>query len=150
MPVLLYRMNAGIPGQVNREWAAVTETQLMYTTTPITAYGLPGVIDATSGQFRGVTTGDTAAVVYGFLCRPFPTSSGSVSGNDPLGTSVPPTNGLITVLVSGYIVVYLGGSTAATKGGTVYLRVATPGTNKVIGDVEAASDSTNTITLPRA
>lgn len=150
MPVITFRMAAGIPGQVTRDWHSTIEPQMMYATTPITAYGLPGTIDATTTQFRGITTGDAATAVYGFLVRPYPTTSGAVSGNDPLGTSTPPLTGVVNVLVRGYICVYLGGATAAAKGGAVYARVAAPGTNKVIGDIEAASDSTNTVLLARA
>jgi hypothetical protein len=51
-------------------------------------------------------------------------------------------------MTSGYMSVQLNGAAAAVKNAPVYIRVATPGTGKPIGGIEAAADSTNTITVP--
>jgi hypothetical protein len=44
--------------------------------------------------------------------------------------------------------VALGGTAAAAKGGTVYVRVAAAAAGKPLGGFEAAADGTNTIALP--
>jgi hypothetical protein len=77
--------------------------------------------------------------------RPYPIQG---NGTDPLGTSTPPTSGVTDILKRGYVMVSLGGTTAATKGGTVYVRVATPSAGKPLGGFEAASDTTNTVAMP--
>ena len=153
MVAFTYRMNAGIPGQVTRPSSAIVEAQVINTSTPPTRYGDP-VAYATGGNggVRPITTGDTAASIIGFVTRPFPTESDTNWPSDALasGPGTPPTSGIITILRTGYISVYLGGSAAAALGGTVYVRVAGPGTNKVIGDIEAAADGSNTIVVSHA
>ena len=146
MPVFTFRMPAGIPGQVTREQQSTVEAQLMSVATPLTAFGLPGAIDATTFQFRGITTGDAATAVYGFLVRPYPTTGGAV--NDPLATATPAIAGICNVLVRGYLDVVVNGATAAVKNGLVYVRVAAAAAGKPIGGIEAAADGGNTIVLP--
>jgi hypothetical protein len=141
-----FRMPAGIPGTVTRASQATVEAQLLDTTNFPAAYGVPVAIDATSHGVRKIGAGDTAAAVYGFYVRPYPTHSGT----DPLGTSTPSVSGICNVLKRGYINVLLGGTTAAAKNGTVYVRVAAPASGKPLGGVEAAADSTNTIALTNA
>lgn len=136
----LYRMPAGIPGDVNRVQAATIEAQVITpsgTTGHPTAYGLAVSIDATTHQVRVVADPDTAA--YGFLVRPYPTNSGT----DGLGTSTPPLTGICDVLKRGYMTVKLGGSTAAVKGGAVYVWSSADSGDHVQGQVEAASPSTD-------
>ena len=141
----LYRMPAGIPGQVNRFSAATVEPQLLDTTNFPTVYGVPVAIDATSKNTRKIMAGDTAASVYGMYVRPYPTNSGT----DPIGTSTPPVAGICNVLKRGYMSVQLNGATAAAKNGTVYVRTAV-GTGSIIGGIEAAADSTNTFAMANA
>lgn len=147
MVAFSYRMPAGIPGDVNRIAAATIEAQNITpsgTTLAPTAYGVPILIDATTGNARMFGASDTA--VYGLLARPFPTTS----SQDPLATSTPPTAGPCDVLVRGYMTVILQGSTAAAKAGTVYLYTSTTGTaHPVVGGFEAATSS-GAIALPRA
>jgi hypothetical protein len=88
---------------------------------------------------------DTAALVYGINLRAYPIQG---NGTDPLGTSTPPTSGVTDILKRGYVMVSLGGVAAATKGGTVYVRVAGAAAGKPLGGFEAAADSTNTVALP--
>ena len=147
MTAFLYRMPAGIPGNLTRENQATVESGLLDSTATFPGFGLPGKVS--SGKFVPITTGDAAAAVFGFLVRPFPIQ-GAPAITDNLGAATPPTSGIANVLKRGYINVTLNGSTAAAKGGTVYVRVAAAATGKPIGGIEAASDSTNTIALTNA
>ncbi len=140
-----YRMPAGIPGAVNRASSANVEAAIVDATLPPASYGLGLVIDGTSHNVRIPKSGDTANSIYGMYVRPYPTGG---SATDGLGTSTPPGAGSIAnVLKRGYMTVKLNGATAAAKGGTVFVRILT-GTGTVIGGIEAAADSTNTVTLP--
>ncbi len=139
---ILYRMPSGIPGDVSRASQCTIEPGLLDPTNPFSAYGLPGKI--VNGKFVPLAAGDTAAVVYGFLVRPYPTTGANPS--DPLGTAVPPTKGICNILRRGYMTVLNVAGTPSLNG-PVYSRVAAPSGAKTIGDVEAASDTTNTIQL---
>jgi hypothetical protein len=141
----LYRMPAGIPGNVTRIETATIEPQQLDPTNYPTSYGVPVAIDATTKLTRKIMAGDAAAAIYGLYPRPYPTSA----SQDGLGTSTPPTNGNCGVLKRGYMSVKLNVGTA-TKGGIVYVRVAANGGNTIIGGIEATSDSTNTIAMPVA
>ena len=143
----LYRMPAGIPGDVNRAQAATIEAQVLTpsgTTGHPTAYGLAVQIDSSTHQVRIVADPDTSA--YGFLVRPFPTNSGT----DGLGTSTPPLTGICDVLKRGYMTVKLGGSTAAVKGGAVYVWSSADSGAHVKGQVEAADPSTDGFLVARS
>lgn len=144
MAVFQYRMPAGIPGAVNRMQSANVEAQQLDIVNYPTAYGVPVAIDATTHNMRKIKAADTAASVYGFYVRPFPTTTGAVS--DGLGVSTTPVSGIGNVLKRGYMTIQLNGATAAVKGGTIYVRTVT-GTGTIIGGVEAAADGTNTFAL---
>lgn len=146
MVAYTFRMPSGIPGTVTRPHHSTIEPELMLSSAPLTAYGLPCIRDAATGKMRVATTGDTVSMVAGFLVRPYPTN-GVIGGSQALGVSVPDPGAIANVLKRGYTSVLLGGSTSAVKGGPVYLRIATPGTGKPIGGVEAAADGANTIQL---
>lgn len=145
---ITYRMIAGFPGDVNRTHPAGIEPCLIDVNSPPTLYGAAVVCDATTNGVRPVTTGDTAA--YGVTVRPFPlqASAGSSYGAVGIGAATPPTSGVIDILRSGYIMATLNGTVPSTKGGTVYVRVASASAGKPIGGFEAAADGGNTITLP--
>jgi hypothetical protein len=137
-------MPAGIPGEVSRSAGAIVEAQVITpfgTTGAPTAYGIPMVIDATAGNIgnmRAFSTADNAAAVYGFLVRPFPTQT---VASDGLGTSTPPTSGACDILRVGYMTVLLTGSTAAAKGGQVFIWASTTGGTHVTGGVLAAAET---------
>lgn len=143
MVAYTYRMPAGIPGDANRSQSLTIEPQYYDPANPCGSYGIPVV--RTANGIRPVQASDTLAEIYGLLVRPYPTTGGNPS--DPLGTSTPPTSGQCDVLKRGYMVVKLNGSTAAAADGVVYVRVATPGSGKPVGGIEAAADSTNTVAL---
>lgn len=142
MTAYLLRMPSGIPGDVSRASQSTIETGFFNPSAPFSAYGLPGKI--VSGQFVPLQAGDTAAVIYGFLVRPYPTTGANAS--DPLGTSVPPTSGLCNILRRGYLTVQNVAGTPALNG-QVYSRVAAASSPTFIGDIEAAAVAGDTITV---
>lgn len=142
---ILYRMASGIPGDISRQSQATVEPQIFDPALPFPGYGLFGKLAA--GKFVPVASGDTAAVIYGLLVRPYPTTGGS--GSEPLGTATPPTKGVCDVLRRGYMTVKNNAGTPAL-GGTVYVRVAAAAAGKPIGGIEAAADGTNTVAVTGA
>lgn len=139
-----FRMPAGFAGDLQRAEVATIETQLIDSATPPTVFGV--AVKYVAGKVQPINnSADTAALVQGVNLRPYPIQG---NGTDPLGTSTPPTSGVTDILKRGYVMVSLGGTTAAAKGGTVYVRVATPSGGKPLGGFEAAADSTNTIAMP--
>jgi hypothetical protein len=151
MTAFITRMPAGIAGSYNRVGAGMTiEAGLLLSTALPIAFGVAVGIDATTGKYRGITTGDTAATVVGVLVRPYPTVNyGSlVAGADPLGAVAPSAIGVQNIMRRGYCMVTRGGTTDAAKGGLIYVRIATPAAGKPIGGFEAAADGANTVTLP--
>ncbi|MBB3004369.1 hypothetical protein FHX57_006751 [Paraburkholderia tropica] len=139
-----FRMPAGFAGDLQRAEVATIETQLIDSSTPPTVFGV--AVKYVSGKVQPINlAADTAALVQGVNLRPYPIQG---NGTDPLGTSTPPTSGVTDILKRGYVNVLLGGTTAAAKGGTVYVRVAAAATGKPLGGFEAAADSTNTIAMP--
>jgi hypothetical protein len=149
-----YRMPAGIPGDADRYSAGTTiEQQLMDASAPVTAYGLPVVIDATALAVRGLTSGDSSGfnVPYGVLIRPYPIQPQSATnyGQVALGDgSVPPTSGIVDVMKRGYVNVLLSGSAAAVKGAQVYIWTAASSGAHVQGTFEGTSGGGSTITAP--
>ncbi|NSX05083.1 structural cement protein Gp24 [Cupriavidus gilardii] len=142
---ILYRMPSGIPGDISRQSQATVEPQIFDPALPFPGYGLFGKLAA--GKFVPVASGDTAAVIYGLLVRPYPTTGGA--GSEPLGTATPPTKGVCDVLRRGYMTVKNNAGTPAL-GGTVYVRVAAAADGKPIGGIEAAADGTNTVAVTGA
>jgi len=143
----LYRMPAGIPGDMNRVQAAVVTPEIITpygNTGAPAAYGLASVIDATSGQLRTVGASDT--YIHGFLARPFPTNS----SQNGIGTSTPPTSGVCDLMRRGFMTVLLGGSTAAFNGAPVYVWTAASSGLHVQGQVEVANPSGNGIAISGA
>ncbi|MCY1296346.1 hypothetical protein D9M69_382260 [compost metagenome] len=142
---ILYRMAAGIPGDVTRASQSTIEPVMLNSASPFSAFGLFGKI--VSDKFVPFGAGDADGAQYGLLVRPYPITGGS--GSDPLGTATPPTKGIADVLRRGYMTVKLNAGTAA-KDGQVYVRVANAAAGKPIGGIEAAADSTNTVAITGA
>lgn len=148
---ILYRMPAGVPGMVSRPDQSTMEAASITpfgTTGAPGAFGLAGQIDATTGDFRVVADPDTA--VYGFLAKPFPAIGGNNASSQGLGQAVPPVEGVVAVLTRGYMSVKLGGSTAAVKGGAVYVWSSADSGAHVKGQVEAADPSTDGFVVARS
>lgn len=151
MASFLTRMPAGVPGAYNRiAGGATIEAGLLLSTALPIAFGVGVAIDATTGKYRGVTTGDAAAAVVGVLVRPYPTVNygSTVAGGDPFGAVAPSAIGVQNIMRRGYVMVTRGGTTDAAKGGIVYVRVAAAAAGKPIGGFEAAADGANTIAMP--
>ncbi|WP_236209020.1 structural cement protein Gp24 [Pseudomonas tohonis] len=145
MSSFLYRMPAGIPGDVTRASQATIEPVVLNSASPFAGFGLFGKI--VSNKFVPFGAGDTNGAEYGLLVRAYPTTGGS--GSDPLGTSTPPTSGIADCLRRGYMTVKNNAGTPA-KDGQVYVRVAAAAAGKPIGGIEAAADSTNTVAITTA
>jgi hypothetical protein len=117
----LYRMPAGIPGDVTRRETARIEAQIMDPTTPATVFGVP--VKMVSGKIKPLAaTGDT---IYGLLCRPYPTT-GLVAG-EALGAGVPSIVMAANILKSGYMTVLVANFAAASsvKNAQVYFNNTT-------------------------
>jgi len=134
----MFRMPSGIAGEVTRKENAVIEPNILGADM---AFGSPGKLS--NGKLVNIEAGDTAADVYGYLARPYPTQGGA------LGLT---SDGKLTagnacdVLRLGYLNVNLARGDAA-KGGAVYLRVAAV-TGKAVGDLETAAIAEETVALP--
>jgi hypothetical protein len=155
--VFTYQMPFGFPGRVNRVGGGGKldiEAQAMDPNNPVTAYGVAGMIDAISGDFRAIASTDSA--IYGFLVAPYPTqpvAAAGYSGSVALGSpGVPPTSGVIDVMKSGYMTGLLQGNNAgvvtpAVKNGVVYICIQNPPAGGVVGGITAAADGGNTIAI---
>lgn len=131
---ITFRMANGIPGEITRVSASVTEGQPLNSALPFAAYGLP--VKVAAGKIVPVSGNND--VVYGFLARPFPITGANAS--DPLGVAVPPTTGVGNVMRRGYMAVSVqNGAASAALGGAVYIRYQNAGGGKIIGGIEATS-----------
>ena len=148
MVAFLYRMPSGIAGCYNRAEHLTVEAGILLAGSVPPTYGLPVAVDPTSGKYRAMRTTDTADDVAGFLVRPYPASSlGNTS--DTFGLGAPDPRFTANILKRGYLMVTIGGTAAAPKGGTIYIRIGAPAAGKPMGGLEGAADGTNTIALPR-
>jgi len=133
MSVILTRMPAGVPGEVTRTNGAILEPGIVGAAD--IAHGAP--VKLAGDKFVALESGDTAADLYGFLARSYPTQGG-------VGTLTPgvvPAGSVCDVLRSGYILVPLAVGTAA-KGDAVYVRT-TVDTGKALSDIEAGTATGN-------
>ena len=147
----LTRAPAGIPGSISRPGNETVEPAYVTpngTTGAPAEFGIGGLIDATTGNWRVVAAGDTA--INSFLVKAFPVAGGNDASNaaQALGAAVPPAQGVVNIMARGYMTVLLGGSTAAVKGGAVYIWSAASAGAHVIGRVEAASPGGSGFVLP--
>ena len=148
MVAFVFRMPSGIPGALSRPSSAlVVEPNIVSSTATPAAFGVPVVVEATTGKMRGIAAGDVAASVYGLLIRAFPSSSSTTA----LGPAAPATTGTVDVLRLGYMTVKVTNGTP-TKGSAVYTRTILNGAIPagVIGDIEAIADGVNTFAVPNA
>lgn len=138
MPVILKRMNAGVPGDVTRKESAVIEPNIAGADIACGSF-----VKLSSGKVIPLAASDTAAVIYGLAVRMYPSQSES----DDFGGGVILAGTVCDVLRSGYMNVVLKQGSSA-RGGQVYVRVtADEGSKKYVGDIEAAADSTNTVAV---
>ncbi len=150
MVAYLYRMPAGIPGDINRAQHATVEAQTIahtgQTGSP-TRFGIPVSIDAISKLIRGVVATDTNAApgIYGFLVRAYPTGA----AQDPLGTATPVVvqGSACDVMRRGYMTVKCNFGTPA-KGAPVYVWKSASSGSHVQGGIEATDPSTDGFAIP--
>jgi hypothetical protein len=151
--VFMYRMPAGIPGEVTRFQTVGTTiaAQQQNATTPFTAYGQVGTIDTNGGRPLLVTDVALPTSPLGISVRPFVATDNQVAnpGVVGFGASVPMNKGAIDMLFRGYINMKLNGAAAAVKGGQVYVFVGASAGNHVLAGIEAAA-GTNLLALPGA
>lgn len=146
--VFLKSMPFGSPGVRSRPNEQTCEPQLVSKTLPPLLYGAP--VKMVAGFATAIAASDTAAVIYGFLVRPWPnqdTTWGPTA--TAFGLATPPSFGSCDILKRGYLLVQVGAGTAAAQG-VVYMRIATPAAGKPIGGIEAVADGANTVVVANA
>jgi hypothetical protein len=135
----IYRMPAGIPGDVTRREHAKIEPQIMDATYPVLEFGVP--VKIVSGEVRCMAVGEVYTDVYGFIVRPYPSQMAS---SEALGAATPDPTKICDILVSGYMTVHCVNGTPA-KNNPVYFRHAAGSPAETIGQIEAGSLTDNTI-----
>ena len=111
----VYRMPAGIPGDVQRLEHAKIEPQQYDASYPCLHFGDP--VKMVAGKIRPMALNDSSQP-YGFLVRPYPTQAAT---SEALAVATPNPAAIADVLVSGYIIVKVLEGTPA-KNGAVYYR----------------------------
>jgi len=155
MTALMYRMNAGIPGEVSRfqTYGCTISPERQHNTTPLTQYGQVAIMAAANAGVRPATAGDvTDDMEWGFLVRPFPGADigvGFPAGVVDFGAGTPFTKGIVDIMRRGFMTIKLGGATAAAKGGVGYLWTAASAAPHVQGQLEAAAVTTNGFVMNR-
>lgn len=135
----LYNAPAGVPGTVTRLQDSTVDSVLL---AAVIAFGMPFKFDS-NGKAAAIEAGDTAAAFKGIIARSVPSISGASGESfaDGSPTLDQPCGGLR----KGFITVKCPVGTPV-KGGTVYMRVVAA-SGKEIGDLEATSDTTNSVAL---
>lgn len=142
----IYRMPAGIAGDISRKELSKVEPRMQDLTLPVTKYGIP--VKLVAGYALEMTTGDSAVVPYGFSVRPFPIQN-EVSA-EGIASATPPTDMPIDILRSGYMTVKCNAGTAAI-GGSVYVRVVASGLDaQPLGGIEAEADGGDCVAITGA
>lgn len=142
-----FRMSAGFAGTVNRLHPADIMPAMMDVTTPIRRYGDPAIAVSTGG-YRGITAADQAAgtKINGVLVRSYPMQQANLTQG--LGDGVPPTTGIIDILVEGNIMVKVVG--VPTKRSQAFVWAAASAGAHVLGGFEAVATGGSTMALVNA
>ena len=141
---ILKRMPAGIAGAITRYDSITTDSVILDSTNPFTAFGLGGKYS--SNKFIPIASGDAAAVLAGIYVRPFPT----VSQPDQIQQTGTGKNKIGTILKRGYINVNIGvDASSLSVGAAVYMVVSTPTTANPLGSFTATSGA-NTVAITNA
>lgn len=145
-----FRMNAGVPGDINRTHPFSVEPALIGTVPP-TAYGIPVVTDGAGGVRMLQATDTAVTAVWGFTVRPFPSQQSSGGMTSSFGSATPPTSGVIDVLRQGYMIGVLNDVTQTpVKGAAVFIWVAATSGVHTQGGIETAANGGNTCALDPA
>lgn len=132
----LYRMGAGIPGDISRKQSTLVEPQALNASLAFAAFGIAGKM--ASGKFVPFAGSEVVSDLYGFYVRPYPTQGQDAAGNTP--QTNPNTYG--DVMRAGYMTVLCNSGVPAING-QAYLRVASPDSTHPLGGVEASDVHTN-------
>lgn len=141
MTSILFRASSGVAGDVTRPDDTIVESGLLNSAVAPSAFGAP--LKVASGKFEAIESGDVATDFYGILSRVAPSIAGDL--NQTFAGATPNTDSVQGIVVKGYVNVACTVGTPA-RGGAVYMRVVAD-TGKAIGDLEATSDSTNSVEL---
>jgi hypothetical protein len=141
MTAFLYRAPSGVAGDVTRQQDTVVESGILNASAAPTAFGVP--LKIVSGKFEKIASGDDAADFAGILGRIAPSIAGDTAETFASGT--PNTESIQGIIVAGYVNVKCTVG-APARGGAVYMRVVAA-SGKAIGDLEASSDSNNSVAL---
>jgi hypothetical protein len=126
----LYRMPAGIAGDVTRKEVAKIEAEIIDSTLTPGYFGIP--VKMISGKIERLNGGGDT--VYGFLARPYPTSAAS---SEALGTATPVAGHAGDILRSGYMTVKVTAGVAAKNANVLF--------NATTGLVEAGASGGTSI-----
>ena len=161
MNAFIYRMPAGIPGNVGRIQASTIEAMVINNLLPPTRFGDPVTLaTAGNGGVRPIASAADVAGLMGFLVRPYPSHGSPLWPSDPLRDPVdsttqlptagaPPVSGICNILRRGYISVAVAGPAQAVKNGQVYV-VTSAGTPAIpVGAIVAAAGA-NATAIPGA
>lgn len=145
MVAFVFRMPAGIPGEVTRfqTYGSTIKVEKQNVSKPVTKYGQLVFVDASGA--RPIDAGDTtmpSALQLGVSVRPFPGPDSTVAfptGTVPFGAGTPPPTGVIDVLYRGYVGVTVSGAAAASRSSGVFVYDAASNGTHVLGNFEAAA-----------
>ena len=153
----LFRMNAGIPGDVNRAHPVSIDTALMDATSPPTWYGQPVIIAATGGGVRAFAASEQSNTVpvaaWGITVRPFPVQQATTNvafGGVAIGSSGIGSIAEVGTIRSGYIIAQVPAGQTPVKGGGVYIWCAASTGVHILGGFEAVYSAGNTALLSNA
>jgi len=127
----LYRMPAGIAGDVTRKEVAKIEAEIIdaNTLTP-TVFGIP--VKMVSGKIERLNGGGDT--IYGFLVRPYPTSAAT---SEALAVGTPSLVNAANILRSGYMTVKVTAGVAVKNANVLF--------NATTGLVEAGASGGTSI-----
>lgn len=132
---------AGVAGAVSRNAHLLIENVVLDNTKTY-KFGVPCKF-AADGKVIPMESGDAATAFIGFLARSAPQLEASLTA--AFNTSVVDANRVHGLMREGYMHVVCAQGTPV-KGGKVYVRV-TAASGKLVGDIEAAADGSNSVAL---
>lgn len=153
---ILYRMQAGFPGDVNRTHPASLVPILNDPTNPVAKPGQVGLYNRAAQTMRAVASGDAVTNgtdpvhIAGIAVRAFPIQSATPPGNygaETIGGGSLPS-GIVDRLQSGFIMGIVNGT--PDLGDPVYVWAAASTGNHVQGQFEASATAGSTFSIANA
>lgn len=143
MPAYLYSAPAGVPGDVTRPDETNVEPAMLIAVSSTFAQAFGIAMKYATGGISQMGAGDAATAFAGILIREVPQIAGST--DETFSGTVPNPKQPNGLAVRGYVNVKCTQGTPA-RGGIVYVRIEAD-TGKLIGDIEAVSDTTKSVAL---